>query len=142
MYFLTKSPETQLYAGAELVKWLSPDGKVGIFKASDERTTKGLRSFIEKKVGGEISEITQAEYEELEKKTRKFHVQPNREFLGQGGLHQRVGFDTARQAAESVAVVKIPTPVVVEKPAEPATPAEPVLKKRGAGKRVSELPGT
>lgn len=142
MYFLTKSPETQLYAGAELVKWRSPDGVVGIFKASDERTAKALRSFMAKKVGGEISEITEAEYEELEKKTRKFHVQPNREFLGQGGLHQRVGFDTVRQAAEPVAVVKIPTPVVVEKPAEPATPAEPVLKKRGAGKRVSELPGT
>jgi hypothetical protein len=70
-YFVTGTPDISVYcANGAVVKWRRYAGsEEGWYSTDDPEEIKALENCIEKKIGGDIREATQAEFAEWQKKT-------------------------------------------------------------------------
>lgn len=113
-YFQTQSPLSKLYlSGGRVVKWLTFDGVVGWFSTDDPSVVESLLSFAQKKIGGGISEVTQAEYEGALGKAKGRRYEPDREWVDQHGPRS-AQLPSAPPAVEGE--VAAPVPVETPKP--------------------------
>lgn len=136
-YFKSLTPDVSIYAsGGQVIRWTTVDGAVGWYATERPQNIKALERCIERKVGGRIEEIQEAEYEELSKKAKgapRFH--PDREHLTADGLVQPQRIAPAKLHGGEPAVAGDPNPVKVADGSEPdtmpAAPTAPELRKRG-----------
>lgn len=118
-YFQTQSPLSRLYlSGGRVVKWLSFDGVVGWFSTDDPVVAEQLLTFARKKIGGGISEVSQAEYEGASGKAKGRRYEPDREWVDLHGLRS-----AQPPSAPPVVEAEVPSPPAVE-------PPKPTVRRR------------
>lgn len=118
-YFQTQSPLSRLYlSGGRVVKWTTFDGVVGWFSTDDPVVAQQLTTFASRKIGGGISEVSQADYEGALGKAKGRRYEPDREWVD---LH---GPRSAQLPSDPpVAEAEAPTPKAIE-------PPKPVVRRR------------
>lgn len=120
-YFKTQSPLSKLYlSGGRVVKWVTFDGVVGWFSTDDPVVVTQLLGFASRKIGGGISEVSQAEYEGALGKAKGRRYEPDREWVD---LH---GPRSARPPSEPPAAEGSEAPA----PVPQAEPPKPTVRRR------------
>lgn len=121
-YFKTLNPLSMLYlSGGKVVKWFTSDGVEGWFSTLDPVVAEQLATYASKKIGGGISEVSQAEYEGALGKAKGRRYEPDREWVDKNGLQNAQAHQSP--SAEVAAVVDPPTPQTIE-------PPKPTVRRR------------
>ena len=118
-YFQTQSPLSKLYlSGGRVVKWLTFDGVVGWFSTDDPVVAEQLLTFSKRKIGGGISEVSQADYEGALGKAKGRRYEPDREWVDLHGPRS-----AQLPSAPPVVEADAPTPRATE-------PPKPIVRRR------------
>lgn len=129
-YFKSLTPSISVYSGATVLRWRSTDGITGYLALEDEKQVATLESCIKRKVGGDISEVDEAEFKGWEGKVEGVpEFRPEREAYSPGTTS-----DTVTSRSPSPLPTLAPAPVAEATPAEPVQEADapPSVRKRKA----------
>lgn len=131
-YFKSGHPQT-LAAPGGVVRWQlfqDSEGLAGLFETSNEAQIKFLRQCVEKKIGGQVQELTEAQFSEELGKSKGRSVVQDREAITPAGI----------RGGQIRPLAVAPTDVGESQP-EAVAPAEtPVIKKRTRDLRGSQDP--
>lgn len=138
-YYKSLTPGVSVYAsGGQVIRWATVDGGVGWYATDRKQNIDALARCIERKVGGAIVEIDEAEYSDLVGKAKGApRFSPEREHLSADGLIQPQRVPPAQLPGDPAAADKAEVPVA-ESPDSgslSAVPAKPEIRKRGGRER-------
>ena len=134
-YYKSLTPGVSVYAsGGQVIKWTTVDGSVGWYATDRKQNIDALARCIERKVGGAIVEIDEAEYSDLVGKAKGApRFTPDREHLSADGLYQPQRVPPAQLPGGPVVADSEKEPVAESSDSDSlsAVPAEPEIRKRG-----------